>query len=170
VHQAHELAIGWLCASIETSAQAAGVRVRTEREMRQRETAIRREGLPPRYRLDLHGAPHGQRTRWPDLALERDGRPLRAIELEFTQKSDERLERIIDGYYDGPYRDVLYLTADPTLAAKLARIIHDQRHGPLGPRTRVTITVAAWPRASAQTRAAVTARVLEGQDGSSEAG
>lgn len=50
-----------------------------------------------------------------------------ALEIEFTQKTDDRLQRIIDAY---PYSDfglMTYLTADPGLAAKLTKMITYRR-------------------------------------------
>ena len=159
IHQAHELAIGWLCARLETSERASGSTVLTEREMRRRERNRRREGLGPRYALELPGMPRGQRTRWPDLVINAHGEPVRALELEFTQKSDQRLEAIIDAYLLGPFPDVVYLTADPNLTGKLARVITSCRHGLLALDSQVNVRVVPWPRASAATQALIRARM-----------
>jgi hypothetical protein len=132
LHQAHELAIGWLCAHVETSDKYDGIAVLTEREMRQREGELRKLGERPRYRLNLDSAPQGQRSRWPDLVLERDGRLNSALEIEFTQKADDRLERIIGAYMYSDFPKVVYLTADPHLARKLVAVIdvNDRRNSP----------------------------------------
>jgi len=122
LHQTHGLAIGWLCALVETSARYAGAQVPTEQEARALEGERQRLGEAPRYSVRLDGAPRGQQTRWPDLLLER-GVKVSALEIEFTQKTDERLERIIDAYAYSDFALVTYLTADPDLAAKLTKMI-----------------------------------------------
>jgi hypothetical protein len=63
LHQAHELAIDWLCARVETAERRAGFDVLTEREMRTAERARRPRDEPPLYGLQLDGAPRGQRSR-----------------------------------------------------------------------------------------------------------
>ncbi|WP_445150499.1 hypothetical protein [Baekduia sp. Peel2402] len=45
------------------------------------------------------------------------------MEIEFTQKTDDRLQRIIDAYAYSDFALVTYLTADPRLAAKLTKMI-----------------------------------------------
>jgi DNA-binding MarR family transcriptional regulator len=159
LHQAHELAIGWLCAYIETRQTNAGTVVLTEREMRSLERERRRMDEPPRYRLALDGAPRGQRSRWPDLVLSREGELVSAVEIEFTQKADERLERIIDAYMCSDFPKVVYLTADPCVAHKLVAVIESQRPGLLGINDRVEFVVAPWLRADETTRARVRAAI-----------
>lgn len=126
LHQAHELAIGWLCAHVETNSRYAGVEVLTEREARAQDGERQRSGEPPRYSVRLDGAPRGQQTRWPDLLLQHGGK-VSALEIEFTQKTDDRLQRIIDAYAYSGFALVTYLTADPGLAAKLTKMIGYQR-------------------------------------------
>jgi hypothetical protein len=137
------------------------VRVLTEREMRQRDRRARDDGEPRLYCVDIDGSPDGQRTRWPDLMLERDGRPYRAIEIEFTQKTDARLQRIIEGYFYGSIPEVLFLTADPHLAGKIMKMaaapyaLEGMRPVRWAPR----IAVAPWPGADAETKAHVRASI-----------
>jgi hypothetical protein len=160
LHQAHELAIGWLCARIETSPQHAGVTVRTEREMRSRDHALKRAWEPLRYRLDVVTfGTRNDRTRWPDLALERDGHLVGAIEIEFTPKATYRLEAILDGYLRGRYPQVTYLTADAALAAKLVRLASTKRLDVFGAEERVRFEVKPWPGASAGAQARIAARI-----------
>jgi DNA-binding transcriptional ArsR family regulator len=160
LHQAHELAIGWLCARVETSAKHAGLVAQTEREMRSRDHALKHAYEPLRYRLDVvtFGS-RNDRTRWPDLALERDGRLLGAIEIEFTHKATARLEAILDGYLRGRYPQVTYLTTDPGLAAKLARLGSTKRFDVFGEAERVRFEVKPWPAANATTQARVAASI-----------
>jgi hypothetical protein len=149
LHQAHELAIGWLCAYVETNPRYADAAVLTEREARTRD-GERRPGEAPRYSMRLDGAPRGQQTRWPDLLFERGGK-VSALEIEFTQKTDERLQRIIDAYAYSDFALVTYLTADPGLAAKLTKMIGLQR---------VTeVRVMPWPRLDESGRAKARAAV-----------
>lgn len=160
LHQAHELAIGWLCAHAELRS-APGVVTRTEREMRQLDGGFRREHQPARYAIEVTGSQRGDRTRWPDLLLERDGRPFRAFEIEFTQKSESRLWDIIDGYARSDLPEVVFLTANPHLAAKLTAIAarRGQLDG-LGPVPfPIKITVAPWPRTDEATKVRVRASI-----------
>jgi DNA-binding MarR family transcriptional regulator len=150
LHQAHELAIGWLCAHVETNPRYAGVEVLTEREARAMDGKRQRRGEPPRYSVPLDGAPRGQQTRWPDLLLQHGGK-VSALEIEFTQKADDRLQRIIDAYAYSDFALVTYLTADPGLAAKLTKMIGYQR---------VTeVRVQPWLRLDDAARAKVRAAV-----------
>jgi DNA-binding MarR family transcriptional regulator len=158
LHQAHELAIGWLCARVETAERYAGVDVLTEREMRSAERDRRRRDEPPLYGLRLQGAPRGQRSRWPDLVLERDG-VVTAVEIEFTQKADTRLQRIIDAYTYSEFGMVRYLTADPRLARKLVRMIAARTPPLFGTKKPVEFVVTPWPRLGAEARAAVRAAI-----------
>jgi hypothetical protein len=98
----------------------------------------------------LDGAPQGQQTRWPDLLLEHSGK-VSALEIEFTQKTDERLQRIIDAYIYSDFALVSYLTADPGLAAKLAKMI--------GYRRSTEIQVRPWLRMDKSEQAKVRAAV-----------
>ncbi len=149
LHQAHELAVGWLCAYAETNPRNAGARVLTEQEARTLD-GERRPGEVPRYSVRLDGAPRGQQTRWPDLLFERGGK-VSALEIEFTQKTDDRLQRIIDAYAYSDFALVTYLTADPGLVAKLTKMIGLQR---------VTeVRVLPWPRLNDAGRAKVRAAV-----------
>jgi hypothetical protein len=150
LHQPHELAIGWLCAYAETNPRNAGARALTEREARALDGERRQRGGAPRYSVRLDGAPRGQQTRWPDLLLERGGK-VSALEIEFTQKTDERLERIIDAYAYSDFALVTYLTADSGSGAKLTKMIGLQR---------VTeVRVMPWPRLDNASRAKVRAAV-----------
>ena len=106
LHQAHELAVGWLCAYVETNPRYAGAEVLTEREARTLD-GERQPGEPPRYSVRLDGAPRGQQTRWPDLLLQHGGK-VSALEIEFTQKTDDRLQRIIDAYAYSDFALVTY--------------------------------------------------------------
>lgn len=62
----------------------------------------------------------------PDLIFERGGK-VPALEIQFTQKTDDRLQRIIDAYAYSDFALVTYLTADQGLAAKLTKMIGLQR-------------------------------------------
>jgi DNA-binding MarR family transcriptional regulator len=164
LHQAHELAIGWLCAYVETKPRYAGGRVLAEREARTLD-GERRSGEAPRYSVRLDGAPRGRQTRWPDLPLERGGK-VSALEIEFTQKTDERLQRIIDAYAYSDFALVTYLTGDPGVAAELTKMIGLQR---------VTkVRVLPWPRVDdasrAKVRAAMTPPALASSRPEREAG
>jgi hypothetical protein len=59
--------------------------------------------------------------------LLQNGGKVSALEIEFTQKTDDRLQRIIDAYAYSDFALVTYLTADPGLAAKLTKMIGYQR-------------------------------------------
>jgi DNA-binding MarR family transcriptional regulator len=160
LHQAHELAIGWLCARIETSPAGASLTVVTEREMRSCDHARKREHLRQRYRLELRGIPRGDRSRWPDLVVERDGELRRAIEIEFTHKATARLEAIVERYINvGPYPQVTYLTADPALAAKLITIAANNEPDTDRVLEPVRLEVRPWPGADESTRACVATRI-----------
>lgn len=159
LHQAHELAIGWLCARLELRNDPE-VQVLTEREMRQRDGLARGAGEPRRYAVDVDGAADGQRTRWPDLVLVRDGRPIRAVEIEFAQKTDARLQRIVDAYLYGSIPEVVFLTANPHLAEKITRMATADPSSSLGPvRWAASVTVAPWPAADDATKARVRASI-----------
>jgi hypothetical protein len=84
------------------------------------------------------------------LLLERGGK-VSALEIEFTQKTDERLQRIIDAYAYGDFALVTYLTADAGLATKLTKMI--------GYRRSVEIRVLPWLRLDAAGQAKVRAAV-----------
>jgi hypothetical protein len=150
LHQAHELAIGWLCAHVETNPKYTGVEVFTEREARALDGEAQRRGEPPRHSVRLDGAPRGQQTRWPDLLLQQGGK-VSALEIEFTQKTDERLQRIIDAYAYSDFALVTSLTADPGLAAKLTKMI--------GYRRVTEVRVRPWLRLDDAGRAKVRAAV-----------
>jgi hypothetical protein len=158
LHQTHELAIGWLCARVETAERYSGHDVFTEREVRLVERERRRRDEPPLYGLRLDGAPRGQRSRWPDLVLEREG-VRTAVEIEFTQKADARLQRIIDAYTYSEFSMVRYLTADPRLAAKLVRVIAVRTPPLFGSNGRTEFVVTPWPRLDSEARAAVRAAI-----------
>ena len=66
----------------------------TERECR----ASERSQTPDhaRYSVEVLGENRGDRTRWPDLVLEADGRRV-AIEVEFSPKYTPRLAGIVAG-------------------------------------------------------------------------
>lgn len=103
-----------------------------------------------RCSVRLDGAPRGQQTRWPDFLLARGGK-VSALELEFTQKTDDRLQRIIDTYAYSNFALVTYLTADPGLAANLTKMIDLQRVP--------EVPVLPWPRLDDASRAKVRAAV-----------
>lgn len=140
VQREHELAIVWLATRLEL----AGHKVRTERECRQLEARTNE-----RRSVDLEFVTSRKdRSRWPDLVLERpDG--LMAFEIEFSPKGSRRLAAIINAYVLSPvYREVRYLLTDPALAARVTHIAHDQageiqRRRFVRPRAHVA--VAAWP-------------------------
>lgn len=122
----------------------------TEREARALDGETLRRGERPRYSVALDDAPRGQRTRWPDLLLERGGK-VSALEIEFTQKTDERLQRIIDAYAYSDFALVTYLTANAGLAAKLTKMI--------GYRRSTEVRVRPWLRLDAAGQAKVRAAV-----------
>jgi hypothetical protein len=49
------------------------------------------------------------------------------LEIEFTQKTDDRLLRIIDAYAYSDFGLATYSTADPGLAVKLTKMFGDRR-------------------------------------------
>ena len=153
VQREHELAIVWLTSRLE---RAGGTVVETERECRQREA-----GREERRSVDVwrHRGERQDRRRWPDLALQRDGR-LIAVEIEFAPKGTKRLEGIVDAYVQCPHYDgVRFLLSDPALAARLTKIVDQQvewvRRGMFGARSRLDITVGPWTGGTEAQRRAV---------------
>jgi hypothetical protein len=118
--------------------------VLTERECRARE----RSQTPDRarYSVEVLGENRGDRTRWPDLVLEVDGRRT-AIEVEFSPKYTPRLAGIIAGYRSSSYEQVRFYVISPRLGARISELVADAAALPgfPPPVNHVPILVLPWP-------------------------
>jgi hypothetical protein len=140
----HEEAIVSLATRAELDPRMVEGHVLTERECRARE----RDQTPDRerYSVELHGPDRGDRTRWPDLVLEADGRRT-AIEIEFSPKYTPRLAGIIAGYRSSSYEQVRFYVINPRLGARIAELAGDAAPLPgfPPPVNHVPIIVLPWP-------------------------
>ena len=144
---AHELAVIDTVLAVE--ADPDGWTVLTERECR------RRQGLDVgRYSVPLPHAGSRGRERWPDLVLEHPDHEQRtAIEIELSNKSQERLAQIAAGYLHGHYH-AIWLAGTPTLERRIARTA-DARSANSISSGRHRITVHPWTSDPAGLRSAL---------------
>ncbi len=110
----HQLAVVSLVVDLEL----AGELVITEREMRQDDALV--VDTAQRWSIELSQLSSSltfeRPTHRPDFALQR-GDELEAFELELSQKSRARLERLLGAWArQGSYRQVRYLCANATIA------------------------------------------------------
>lgn len=132
-----------LATRAELDPRLAGGRVLTERECR----ACERSEAPDRarYSVEVLGEGRGDRTRWPDLVFQVDGRRT-AVEVEFSPKYTPRLAGIIAGYRSSSYAQVRFYVINSRLGTRIAELVADAAPLPgfPPPVTHVPIVVLPW--------------------------
>ena len=138
----HDLAVARLVAVRERAGETA---LRTEREAR----TLERAGTAGRFSVDVADPGRGQARRWPDLVLDAPaGR--RAIELELSVKSAERLRRILAGYLLATwFTEVRLHFVEAHVGRALTRgVLYARAHTPallFAGDAQPALTVAPWP-------------------------
>lgn len=120
----HDVGLAWLWLGARRGAFGPLQHVLSERRLRSEDGALEHPPDPHAVRLggiDRYG---NETLHYPDLLLI-DGRRRRlAVELELTQKSRGRLERILAGYAaDGRIDRVLYLVEDNREGRRLGHVL-----------------------------------------------
>ncbi len=118
----HDVGLGWLWLAAHRGWFGAVDRVVSEREMRSHDGRPEHRSEPIGVRLGGVGPRGGERRHYPDLLLEcRSGHRV-AVELELTEKTRGRLEKILAGYATDPRIDaVLYLVRDAGVGQAIER-------------------------------------------------
>jgi len=140
----HDVGVGWLWLAARAGAFGAAERILTDRGMRSADAARSTGDAGEPYGIGLGTfGPHGQRQRhYPDLMIDTAGGHRVAVELELTQKSAERMRRIMTAYatdsridavlYVVPSRRLAELVTESARRAGVADIVHVKRLAPDG--------------------------------------
>jgi hypothetical protein len=147
VHRKHELAIVDFIAHVEIAmSHVVGVEILTERDCRRRQA----EDDGQRFSVGVMDDRGRATDRWPDIVIVAPSGDRTAIELEFSPKGTDRLQRILRGYLSSSLSEVRFLVESASLGRRLTRIVDAERatmlDGVDGDLCRVVVD--AWDGAS----------------------